>query len=239
MQIHVDRGGQRFGPYEVEEVNAYLASGSLLDTDLGWTDGMTDWVPLSQLPGVATSAGAPPAHSNSAGQSAGKKKLFIGIGASVGVCVIGVAVWLLMGKDEATKPGEDKPAAGAPADEQKAGQSLAEFIKDKRIYFALEDEDLGEFFVFRQFNTDGKLLAGFVHNGQYKFQLPGNVSPSYRYEVQGLVIKVTETIQGFEAKETTINCPNAIIKVGDVLAIQRRDGVVDNMPVAKIKSGPF
>ena len=60
MQIHIDRSGQRFGPYSVEQVNAHLADGSLLPTDLGWTDGMADWVPLTQVAGVTSAEGSPP-----------------------------------------------------------------------------------------------------------------------------------------------------------------------------------
>ena len=60
MQIHIDRGGQRFGPYSVEQVNAHLADGFLLPSDLGWTDGMADWVPITQGSGVTTAEGTPP-----------------------------------------------------------------------------------------------------------------------------------------------------------------------------------
>ena len=49
MQIHVNRGGEKFGPYGIEEVKSYLANGTLLPTDLAWQDGMTDWVPINQL----------------------------------------------------------------------------------------------------------------------------------------------------------------------------------------------
>ena len=59
MQVHVDRGGERYGPYSLEEVNAYLANGTLLPTDQAWQDGMAEWVPIGQIPGV-TMAGDPP-----------------------------------------------------------------------------------------------------------------------------------------------------------------------------------
>ena len=49
MQIHINRGGDQSGPYSIEEVKAYLANGTLLPKDLAWQDGMTDWVPISQL----------------------------------------------------------------------------------------------------------------------------------------------------------------------------------------------
>ena len=59
MLIHVSRDGQQFGPYTPEDVQAYLADGSLLTTDLGWVEGTADWVPLPQL--VSGGAAPPPA----------------------------------------------------------------------------------------------------------------------------------------------------------------------------------
>lgn len=51
MKIHVSRDGQQFGPYSPEDVQKYLAEGSLLASDLGWMEGEADWVPLPQLMG--------------------------------------------------------------------------------------------------------------------------------------------------------------------------------------------
>ena len=59
MQIHVDRGGERFGPYSLEEVNRYLADGTLMPSDIGWHEGATDWVPLTQIAGVKAGGGSP------------------------------------------------------------------------------------------------------------------------------------------------------------------------------------
>ena len=59
MLIHVSRDGQQFGPYTPEDVQGYLADGSLLTTDLGWVEGTADWVPLPQL--VSGGAAPPPA----------------------------------------------------------------------------------------------------------------------------------------------------------------------------------
>jgi len=52
MQVHIDRNGERFGPYSEEDINAYLANGTLLLTDLAWHEGLPAWVPLSQTSGV-------------------------------------------------------------------------------------------------------------------------------------------------------------------------------------------
>ena len=61
MQVHIDRNGERYGPYNIEDINAYLASGTLLPTDLAWQDGMTDWLPISQIPSVIMPGGSVPA----------------------------------------------------------------------------------------------------------------------------------------------------------------------------------
>ena len=58
MQVHIDRNGERYGPYSIEDINAYLANGTLLPTDLAWQDGMTDWLPVSQIPGVVIPGGS-------------------------------------------------------------------------------------------------------------------------------------------------------------------------------------
>lgn len=52
MPIHLSRNNQQYGPYELDHVNAGLKDGSLLPTDLAWSDGMPGWVPLAQYPGV-------------------------------------------------------------------------------------------------------------------------------------------------------------------------------------------
>ena len=52
MMIHVMRDGQQFGPYTLEDLNAYLAQGSLLPTDQAWWEGGAAWVPMDQVPGV-------------------------------------------------------------------------------------------------------------------------------------------------------------------------------------------
>ena len=52
----IARGSEQFGPYTRTQIDEYLAAGTLQPTDLAWTDGQTDWIPLSQL----VAAGAPP-----------------------------------------------------------------------------------------------------------------------------------------------------------------------------------
>jgi len=64
-EIHISREGQRFGPYLVNEVKDYLKAGNLRFSDLVWYNGVSEWVPLSNVPGVGEGvetlhAAAPP-----------------------------------------------------------------------------------------------------------------------------------------------------------------------------------
>ena len=90
MQIHIDRQGQRFGPYSLEQVNQYLAAGNVLPTDIAWQDGMVDWVPVTAIPGVM----APPGMSAPAGS---KKGLIIGLSIGGGVLLMGLVLLLFLG----------------------------------------------------------------------------------------------------------------------------------------------
>ena len=49
MQIYLSRDGQQMGPYSLEQIQACLADGSVLPTDLAWHEGMTDWVAVTEL----------------------------------------------------------------------------------------------------------------------------------------------------------------------------------------------
>ncbi len=78
MEIHIDRGGQRYGPYSLEDARNYLADGSLLPTDLAWHEGMSDWLPLRQIAGIGNSPAAsapPPPRSHGAAVSPGVRPL--------------------------------------------------------------------------------------------------------------------------------------------------------------------
>ena len=56
MQVTINRDGQQYGPYPIEDAAAHLATGGLLATDLAFVEGMTDWAPLGE---VVTAAQAP------------------------------------------------------------------------------------------------------------------------------------------------------------------------------------
>jgi len=52
-EIHVNRSGTQFGPYLFKELKDYLMAGNLRFSDMVWFDGVSEWVPLSRIPGVA------------------------------------------------------------------------------------------------------------------------------------------------------------------------------------------
>ena len=52
MLIHINRDGEQFGPYTLEDLNAYLAQGTLFPTDLAWWDGVPGWMQMNEGPGV-------------------------------------------------------------------------------------------------------------------------------------------------------------------------------------------
>jgi hypothetical protein len=54
MLYHVSRNGQNYGPYTVEDLQKYVASGNILPTDLAKSDDMPEWVPVSQVLGIAS-----------------------------------------------------------------------------------------------------------------------------------------------------------------------------------------
>ncbi len=49
MQIHINRAGQAYGPYEFDLVKDYFAKGQLLPDDMAWHEGLAEWIPLKNL----------------------------------------------------------------------------------------------------------------------------------------------------------------------------------------------
>jgi|GEM_PF-12483 len=54
MQIYIYRDNQQLGPYSIEEIKAYLTDGKVQAEDFAWHEGLTEWIPLSQVPGITT-----------------------------------------------------------------------------------------------------------------------------------------------------------------------------------------
>lgn len=52
MPYQVSRNGQMYGPYTLEDLQRYLASGNILQSDLAKSEEMPEWVPVSQILGA-------------------------------------------------------------------------------------------------------------------------------------------------------------------------------------------
>lgn len=61
MQYFVKRGEERFGPYSLSDLQRYVQSGNISLDDLAQSEGMQDWVPVSQalgnIPAATVEAG--------------------------------------------------------------------------------------------------------------------------------------------------------------------------------------
>ena len=75
MTYQVSRNGQMYGPYTLEDLRRYVASGNVLPTDLATSEEMADWLPVAQILGQPPGqpSGQPPVQPPSA----------IGVGAPV------------------------------------------------------------------------------------------------------------------------------------------------------------
>ena len=61
MTYQVSRNGQMYGPYTLDDLRRYVASGNILLTDIAKSEEMTDWVPVEQILGATAgpAAGVP------------------------------------------------------------------------------------------------------------------------------------------------------------------------------------
>ena len=82
MQIFITRGGEKSGPFTLDRVREQLDKGDLMPDDLACQEGMSEWIPLSELmDSLAPTNPAAPVKSK-------KRKVLIGIGAFLGVVVV-------------------------------------------------------------------------------------------------------------------------------------------------------
>jgi GYF domain 2 len=51
MKYYIQRGVNEYGPYTLADLQRYVAQGNIAMTDLTRSEGMTDWVPVSQVIG--------------------------------------------------------------------------------------------------------------------------------------------------------------------------------------------
>lgn len=62
MPYQVSRNGQMYGPYTLEDLQRYVASGNILPSDLAKSEDMAEWIPVSQIPGAMPAYAAPAAY---------------------------------------------------------------------------------------------------------------------------------------------------------------------------------
>ena len=82
MNYFIKRDDKEYGPYSLADLQKYVASGNVLLTDLCRSEGLTDWIPVSQVignipvpaaapqPAAGTVYGAPAAYGAPAGYAA-------------------------------------------------------------------------------------------------------------------------------------------------------------------------
>jgi hypothetical protein len=49
MSYWITRGGQKYGPYSIEDIRRMVAEGSAAATDLAWHEGMSNWAALGEV----------------------------------------------------------------------------------------------------------------------------------------------------------------------------------------------
>lgn len=54
MELFISRSGEKHGPYSLEQVNVWLATGNMKPTELAWYEGSGGWVELWRVPGVVS-----------------------------------------------------------------------------------------------------------------------------------------------------------------------------------------
>ena len=124
MLIHINRNGEQFGPYTLEDLNAYLAQGTLFPTDLAWWDGAPGWAQMNEVPGVVLPGATATDMPASVTKAGGGKRIGIIISAAVGVLaiVVGAVIFFNGSDDKITgsssqtqnPAGENKPGKDTP-----------------------------------------------------------------------------------------------------------------------------
>ena len=111
MQVYVSKGGQRYGPYAVEQLRQYVEAGNFVPTDHACCDG-ANWVTIADVPGFAPAAG------KTVEKSRRKLCLIIGVAALLVVALsVGLYFALSGGETPAEQPQEaaKEPPEAAPA----------------------------------------------------------------------------------------------------------------------------
>jgi hypothetical protein len=95
MNYFITRDGQQYGPYTLADLQRYVATGSILVTDMTRSEGMTEWIPVSQVIGNIPVPVAPQASSIPTGTLyPDPPNLHWGIAAVLGIVTCGLFGWV-------------------------------------------------------------------------------------------------------------------------------------------------
>jgi hypothetical protein len=106
MNYFIKRDDKEYGPYSLADLQKYVASGNVLLTDLSRSEGLTDWVPVSQVignipvpvapaqPSPGTVYGAPATYAAPESQYPPPPSLHWGILVLLGVLTCGIFGWV-------------------------------------------------------------------------------------------------------------------------------------------------
>ena len=56
MTLYIAKNDQKLGPYSIAEAQSLIVAGTIQATDWAWYEGLTDWIPLNQVPGFDAAA---------------------------------------------------------------------------------------------------------------------------------------------------------------------------------------
>ena len=122
MHVYVNKDGQQFGPYTVEQLRMYVQQGNFTTADLACCDGQ-NWVKVAEVPGFATGGNSvttlqqsqavqeQPVPTDASNPPSKKKKIILwsSIGGIAALLVAGLLIWLL-GGDETVEDMQEKEA---------------------------------------------------------------------------------------------------------------------------------
>jgi len=118
MQIHLAKpGGQKHGPYTLEQINRDLAAKKYRDTDYwAWYDGAEAWVPLYSVPGISevSEARGSAAEAAQPEEVAIEAQLQSSFGAVSGTAVASAPAAIESGREQAAPSSKSQVAAGVP-----------------------------------------------------------------------------------------------------------------------------
>jgi hypothetical protein len=161
MQIHIHRNGQDFGPYSPEEMNRYLAEGSMSPRDMAFHKGLADWTPLAEIEGIIV-PGAEERPPPAAPANRSRKKLFAGAGVGILVTAIGTFCFLKFsgghagGDLRASLAGDGGASENLSFDADDAGfkATVEPFVKVHCVRCHGQEKEKADFRVDRDLTTD-------------------------------------------------------------------------------------